>query len=166
MHTEGELWRIERGGAVVRVRDSRGLQLLAKLVGRPGEELHVLALASDDAASAPESSAGEMIDERARKAYRQRLAALEEDLTDAERAADRGRAARLLREKEALVAELARATGLGGRGRPAGSQTERARVNVQRRLKDAISRIAEADAGLGRFFEGAVSTGTFCCFRP
>jgi hypothetical protein len=39
-------------------------------------------------------------------------------------------------------------------------------VNVQRRVKDAIARIAELDAELGRFFDTTVSTGTFCCFRP
>jgi hypothetical protein len=37
---------------------------------------------------------------------------------------------------------------------------------VQRRVKDAVARIAELDAGLGGFLERAVSTGTFCRFRP
>jgi hypothetical protein len=38
-------------------------------------------------------------------------------------------------------------------------------VNVQRRLKDAVSKIAEADAALGRRFAAAVRTGTYCSFR-
>jgi hypothetical protein len=77
-----------------------------------------------------------------------------------------GRVAKLRREKEALVKELTRAIGIGGRARQARSATERARVNVQRRLKDAIAKIAEADGELGRFFERSVRTGTYCCFRP
>jgi len=37
---------------------------------------------------------------------------------------------------------------------------------VQRRLKEAIGRIAELDPALGRYLEQAVRTGTYCCFRP
>ena len=142
------------------------MQLLARLVERPDEEIHVLALASgDETTSVPESSAGEVLDERARQGVPQRLADLEEALSEAESRANAPRAAKLQREKEAILAELARAVGLGGRARQAGSATERARVNVQRRVKDAIARIAEADEDLGRFFERTVRTGTFCCFR-
>ena len=142
------------------------MQLLARLVERPDEEIHVLALASgDETASVPESSAGEVLDERARKAYRQRLADLEEPLGGRSPRERRPRAAKLQREREAILAELAVAVGLGGRSRRPGSATERARVNVQRRIKDAIARIAEVDEDLGRFFEGTVRTGTFCCFR-
>ncbi len=106
-----------------------------------------------------------MLDERARKAYRQRLADLEAAIGEAEVRANAVRAAKLQREREAILAELAVAVGLGGRSRRSGSATERARVNVQRRIKDAIARIAEVDEDLGRFFEGTVRTGTFCCFR-
>jgi hypothetical protein len=166
MTVEGDTWKIERGSAIARVRDSRGMRLLARLVDRPGEEIHVLGLASDDATSAEESTAGEMLDDRARKAYRNRLAELDDDLAEAERHGDARRAAKLEKEKEALHGELARAVGLGGRTRHAASSTERARVNIQRRVKDAIGRIGQADESLGRFLEGAVSTGTFCCFRP
>jgi hypothetical protein len=164
---EGDVWRVRRGKTLVRVKHSRGVELLARLVERPGEEVHVLALGSDEpAANIVESDAGEMLDEQARKAYRQRIVDLDEDIADAERRADAGRLEKLRRERAALDAELKRAVGLGGRVRRDASATERARVNVQRRVKDAIARIAEADVELGRFFERAVSTGTFCCFRP
>jgi hypothetical protein len=56
--------------------------------------------------------------------------------------------------------------GLGGRSRAAASATERARVNAQRRLKDAIARISDVDAALGARVGAAVHTGTYCCFRP
>jgi hypothetical protein len=161
---EGEVWRVERGATAVRVRDSRGVQLLARLVERRGEEIHVLALASDEGASAPDSDSGELLDEAARKAYRARLAVLDDELAAAERAGAASRAGKLEREREALVGELARAAGLGGRTRRAGSATERARINVQRRLKDAVARITEADAELGAFVERSLRTGTFCCF--
>ena len=166
LERNGAGWSVGRGTALMTVKDSRGMQLLARLFERPDEEIHVLALASgDETTSVPESSAGEVIDDRARRAYRQRLAELEDALSEAEGQANAGRAAKLQREKEAILAELARAVGLGGRARRAGSTTERARVNVQRRVKDAIARIAEVDEELGRFFERTVNTGTFCCFR-
>jgi hypothetical protein len=167
LRREGDIWQVRGGSTIVRVKHSRGMGFLARLVERPGEEVHVLALGSDEpAASVAESDAGEVIDERARRAYRQRVADLDEDLAEAERNADGGRLAKLRREREALGEELRRAVGLGGRVRRDGSATERARVNVQRRMRDAIARIAECDEDLGRFFEHAVSTGTFCCFRP
>jgi hypothetical protein len=166
----GEVWTVERGGSRARVKDGRGVRLLAKLVERPGEEIHVLALAADEGGGLVETNAGEMIDARARDAYRARLAAIDEETASLGASlGDRGdaaRVARLARERSAIVAELSRATGLGGRTRHAASATERARVNVQRRVKDAIARIAEVDAALGRFFEQSISTGTFCCFRP
>ena len=166
MARDGEGWRIEHAGSVARVKDSRGMRLLARLVERPGEEIHVLVLASDDTTSLPESNAGDVLDERARKAYRQRIADLEEDIAEAHAHADTGRLAKLERERDALRAEIGRATARGGKARQAASATERARINVQKRLKDAVARIAEADEGLGRFFERTVCTGTFCSFRP
>jgi tetratricopeptide (TPR) repeat protein len=163
---EGDLWRVEVGARSVRVRHSRGMELLARLVERPGEELHVLALASDAGGALVEGEAGELLDAKARREYRTRLDELEAELAEAEEAHDLGRQARLQREREALEGELARAVGLGGRGRPAASATERARVNVQRRLKDAVARVAEADRELGAWLAGALHTGTYCCFRP
>jgi hypothetical protein len=165
MTRRGDVWSIERGAAPARVKDSRGMRMLARLVDQPGQELHVLALASDDATSTSESNAGEVIDERARKVYRARLLALDAELEQAEAAADAARSARLERERSALAAELARAVGLGGRARLSGSSTERARVNVQKRIKEAIARVHDVDAALGQFLEAHVSTGTFCCFR-
>ena len=162
----GEVWTIAHGDRVARVKDSRGLQMLARLAERPGEDVHVLALAGEGGASLVESHAGELLDERARRAYRARIAEIDAALEDGDGPTGAARTEALERERDALAAELARATGLGGRARLAGSATERARVNIQRRLKDAIARIAEVEPELGRFLEQAVRTGTYCCFRP
>jgi tetratricopeptide (TPR) repeat protein len=163
---EGDLWRVEAGRHSVRVRHSRGMELLARLVERPGEEVHVLALASDAGGALVEGDAGDLLDAQARREYGARLTELEAELAEAEEAHDLGRQARLQREREALEGELSRAVGLGGRARPAASATERARVNVQRRLKDAVARVSEANGELGGRLAGAVHTGTYCCFRP
>jgi hypothetical protein len=142
------------------------MELLARLVERPGEELHVLALASDAGATLVEGDAGDVLDAQARREYQVRLAELDGELADAERDHDLGRKTRLGRERDALETELSRAVGLGGRSRAAASATERARVNAQRRLKDAIARISDVDVALGARLGAAVHTGTYCCFRP
>src|SRR5262249_55092918 len=41
---EGDHWTIEFAGRAVRVRDSKGMRLLAQLLRRPGGELHAAAL--------------------------------------------------------------------------------------------------------------------------
>ena len=71
----------------------------------------MLALASDEGTAAPDSSAGEALDASARKAYRRRLAELDEQLIAAEDAGHAAAATRLEREKSALARELARASG-------------------------------------------------------
>jgi hypothetical protein len=126
----------------------------------------VLALASDDGAALAESSAGAALDATALLRYRARLAELDEELAIAERTDDDARAARIEAERDAITAELRRAVGLGGRLRKVGSTTERARVNVTRRLRDAIARVSEAQPELGRYLTDAIRTGTYCSFRP
>ncbi len=55
---------------------------------------------------------------------------------------------------------------LVGLDRQLDSSAERARINVQRRLKDAIASIGECDAELGRYLTATVKTGTYCCYSP
>jgi hypothetical protein len=167
MTREGDVWLVEHASRSARVKTSRGLQLLARLVERPGEDIHVLALASDDPATSLQDTRVTGLDApdaRALRDYKQRLSDLSSELSEAEQAGDLGRSERLRNERELLATELSRAIGLGGAARPGGSPAERARVNVQRRLKDAIGRVSECDAELGRYLEKAVVTGTYCRF--
>jgi hypothetical protein len=175
LRREGEYWTVEWGSApAVRLRDSRGLQILATLVANPGREIHAIDLANpsttgDSVAGGvgiDTGDAGELLDDEARAAYRERIDELRETIAEAESFGDAGRRERAQAELEALTAELARAVGLGGRARRAGSAAERARVAVQRRLKDALERIAEAAPDLGDHLARTVYTGAFCSYRP
>ena len=76
-------------------------------------------------------------------------------------AADRAR-----EEREALVAQLSAAYGLGGRPRRAGDPAERARSTVTWRIRDAIGRIEREHEELGRHLRAAVRTGTYCRYAP
>jgi non-specific serine/threonine protein kinase len=110
--------------------------------------------------------AGELLDGEAARSYRARLEALRDALEHAESLGDGARAARVRDEMDAIASELGRATGLGGRARRADSAVDRARTAVQRRIKDAVDRIAEQDAALGAWLRRAVRTGNSCSFHP
>jgi len=164
---EGEYWTVASGGVTARVRDSRGMQMLHELIQQPGRELHALALMGPGGeAGDGGGDAGEVIDEEAIAEYRERLAELDAELAEAEGWADTGRATRARAEREAIAQELARGVGLGGRVRRTGSAAERARVNVQRRIRGAIKKIGETLPDLAAYLDRAVRTGTFCSYEP
>jgi tetratricopeptide (TPR) repeat protein len=180
---EGEYWSITYGGAVSRFREAKGFRYLGHLLANPGKDFHVFDLASAvegspvtsvpaDTADASMTAvsdlgdAGEVLDDKAKAAYRARLTELSEDLEEAERWADPERASRIREEIDALTDQLAAAVGLGGRDRKAASHAERERLRVTKSIRSAVRRIAESDAGLGRHLESAVRTGYFCSYSP
>ena len=162
---EGETWNVTFGEFQARLKDSRGMGYLARLVSEPEREIHVLDLAGASE-GADLGDAGEALDPEARAAYKSRLVELDEEVREAQGWNDAARMSRARAEIEFLLAELSRAEGLGGRPRRVGSAVERARVAVTRRIRDAISRIGEQSSDLGRHLEAAVRTGTQCVYRP
>jgi len=100
------------------------------------------------------------------RAYRERIEKLREVLEDAEERGDAGRAERARSEMEAIAGEISKATTKGGRARRGESAVDRARSAVQRRIKDALDRIAEQDEVLGEKIRRAVTTGNHCSYRP
>ncbi len=150
------------------LRDLTGLGQLALLVADPGREWHVLDLVGASAGStAPSASdGGVIIDDRARRAYQDRMAELRVELDEAEHQADLERATPLRLEVDAIESELLRAFGLGGRSRRMGDASERARINVRRSLGRAIDAIDQVDPGLGDHLRHRVVTGRFCSYRP
>jgi tetratricopeptide (TPR) repeat protein len=165
MIERGASWLVTIDGRGFLVPNLKGMSLLARLTASPHVEIHSLELVSG---GEPEDTgdAGEMLDDKARTSYRKRLAALADELEDAQSRGDVEGAERRRDEHEALLKELSRAVGLGGRVRRAGAATERARVAAHRRIREAIKKIGEADAELGAHLDGAVRTGTFCVYRP
>ena len=87
------------------------------------------------AAEADHTAGGEAIDRTAMEAYRRRITDLQDDIDEAEANNDPGRAERAHTELDALVAELSRSVGLGGRARraptpPSGPARRSARGSV------------------------------------
>jgi hypothetical protein len=173
---EGEYWAFHYGGQVARLRDSKGLRYLARLLHAPGQELHALDLVAEGGSRGPGAGepglgggagdAGAVLDARAKAAYKARLDELREELEEATAHHDLGRAARAREEMDFLVAELSAAVGLGGRDRRAASDAERARQSVTRAVKGAIERLAEAHPSLGEHLRSTVRTGIYSAYVP
>jgi tetratricopeptide (TPR) repeat protein len=160
---EGDVWRVEHGERAFRLKDSRGLCMLARLIAEPGREHHVLTLGREGDPG-DLGDAGDVLDSEAIRQYRERLEALRDRESDAVEQGDLARADAARREIDAIARELAGGVGLGGRRRKANAAAERARTNVQRRIKDAIRRIEAEDPELGRYLGWTVKTGSFCVF--
>lgn len=174
---DGDGWELRWQDHSVRVRDSKGLHDLAWLLAHPGTETPALDLltATDPAGAGrsvrldgagPEGDLGEVLDPQARKAYRRRLATLEDDITEATATGDLVRRERSEDERDRLVQELTAAYGLGGRPRRAGDPAERARTTVTSRLRYTIDRVAAVHPALGRHLANSVRTGRYCSYTP
>ena len=171
-------------GSVVRLRDAKGLRYLARLLARPGREFHAVDLAAAEVQAAPAAplgsrasggepelavrpdlgDAGALLD-AAKAAYRTRLAELRTELEEAEGFHDPERATKARHELDFLVAELARAVGLGGRDRRAAAHAERARLNVtepSRRPSPTWPATTPRWGGIWR----TIRTGRYCAYRP
>jgi len=163
LRRDGQDWLLGMGGRSARLRHSKGLAQLAVLLANPGREVSAVELAGGlSTPAAPDP----VLDEPARRAYRQRLAELEAALEGAAARGDATAAGGLEAERAALVAELKRATGLAGRRRGFSDEAERARVNVTRTIRQALDRILAADPEAGRHLLASVHTGIRCVYRP
>ena len=166
---DGTLWTLGYAGRTVRMRDAKGLRDLAALLATPGRPVpaaELVAAAAGEAAVPADLRLGadEVLDDRARHELRARLLDLEEEIEEADRWHDQERAARATAERDALVAELAAAAGLGGRARRLGDQSERTRRTVTARIRDVIGRVERLHPALGAHLRASVTTGTFCSY--
>jgi hypothetical protein len=162
----GGLWLVGKAGAAVPLRALRGFGYLRELLRRPGQPVAALDLAGAGTGVVVQAGLGDLLDQRALKEYRQRLRDLEQELSEAEEWSDIGRLDTVRTERDALLDELARATGLGGRARTTGSSQERARVAVQKAISAATDRIATVDESLARHLRTGIHTGLNCSYEP
>jgi tetratricopeptide (TPR) repeat protein len=160
---DGWQWVLTSPLGEARLRDSNGLGQLARLLATPGVEVSAIELAGG-ANSPVARDLGPGLDARAKRAYRQRLLDLQAEVDDAEAAHDAVRGERAHVEMDALLRELKRTVGLGGRDRPTGSGAERARVNVARSLRRAIAAVADQAPLLGEHLQQSVRTGGYCVY--
>jgi hypothetical protein len=170
---QGRTWRVDWGHRGVVVEHSVGMLHLAVLLANPGREIRAVDLARGPAelggAGAGELTGGSaqpVLDRVARQEYSRRLETLRAEIDDLDSAGDRTGAARAREERDWLIAELAAATGIGGRPRHFPDSEEKARIAVGKAIRRALRRIADADALIGAHLQASVSTGIRCSYRP
>jgi hypothetical protein len=180
----GDFWIICYQGEFALVKATRGLDYLAYLLRRPGQEVHVselrgtaihvttLALRGNSRAVGPDAVAAKLrcalpiLDSQAKAEYKRRIDELRKEAEEAERFHDSYRASKSRSEINAIAERLAAAVGLGGRDRVASSDAERARSAVTRRIKEAINRIAKVLPLLGSHLAARIKTGYWCSYNP
>ena len=162
----GGLWVVGPDGATATLPGLRGFGYLRELVRRPGQQIAALDLVGAGTGVVVESGLGELVDRQALAAYRRRLRELDADLAEAEDWSDVGRSATIRAERDALLEEVARATGLQGHPRTTGSSGERARVAVQKAISTALSRVESIDPSLAGHLRTTVHTGLMCAYEP
>jgi tetratricopeptide (TPR) repeat protein len=167
LRPEDGTWHIQYDGADVHLPDLKGLWHLRELLARPHQPVAALSLIG---ASSHEPFAtadtGPLLDREALRQYRRRLAELDGEVDAAALRGDRKRQSERTAEREALIAELKRATGLGGRPRRSGSPAEKARVNVTRTIRHAIGELATRAPDLAAHLDESIVTGVACCYEP
>jgi predicted ATPase len=167
LRPEGGVWYVEFNGKSAHVPDLKGLWHLRELVSRPREPVPALSLiAAPSEDPLPVGDAGPALDREALRQYRKRLAELDAELVEAEARHDVARHAKRNAEREALLGELARATGLGGRPRRTGSPSEKARLNVTRTIRHAITYLSTTVPELAAHLDESLVTGIACCYEP
>lgn len=173
MIREGEYVTITAGDEVLRMRYVKGLEYLAAVLSQPGRELHVLQIATPGAPGKSATGedlqlgaddAGPLLDPAAKAAYRRRINELNEDIEEARSYNDPIRLERAQEELDLITQQLTSAVGLHGRERKTSSNVERARVNLTKRIKATIDKIAADAPELGRHLEAAVRTGTYLSY--
>ncbi len=162
---DGDDWILDAGAEQARLRDVRGLHYLRTLLAAPGREITALDLVAGGAGLVtPEAEP--VLDSTARSAYRSRLADLAQRMDAADRTGDVDLAVNLAAERNALVAELKRATGLGGRTRRHSAEAERARVNATRALRALLARLEPVAPVAAAHLRTSVHTGGHFRYQP
>ena len=137
------------------------MRYLAVMISSPGHEISATNLAGRRAEG---FAAQPLLDERAVAEYRLRIRQLQQQMEEG--AGDTAARDAAEREYDALVDQLMRSRGLGGRGRSFTGSDERARTSVQKAIKRAVARIRDADPVIADVIEHHVVTGYVCCYRP
>jgi hypothetical protein len=165
IHRRGRHWTLTVGDRSAVVADRLGVRYLAQLLTNPRLAIPALQLAGaapELAAHAPQP----VLDERARAAYRRRVAELTEAIADADAAGEALSAKRLQAELDALLDELRRVTGKRRRSRDFVDPAERARTAVRKAIKRAIDEIAATEPAISALLRETVTTGATCSYTP
>ena len=166
---QGKTWLAVYDGVPKSIGDSVGMTYICRLLQSGGQDIHAATLRG--AGTGKDNpivlgSAGEVIDDRARREYRERITEIDEDLAEAESNHDLARKDRLNEEREALIKEITRSTGLHGENREASSDRKRARQSVSAAIHRALKAIKKEHEPLWQHLTNSLKIGEFLSYQP
>lgn len=163
---KGQSWELTFEGRTVFVRESKGVLYLAELLRSPGREVFVAELfgAARGVAHVPVGTAGEIIDNKARRDYRQRAEDLKFQLAEAEKNNDSGRCESIRMELEELADQILAGQGLAGRRRRSQDDRDRIRKSVSMAIERAIGTIRKHAPALGEHLDKHIHRGYFLSY--
>jgi len=159
-------WTITWRGEQATIPDVKGMSDIATLIRQQGTDVPALRLASGLSSTAP-GMTDTIIDMQALTAYRGHLLELDADIDQATDDNDRSRVEHLTIEREKILAEVRRSTGLDGRLRTgANDPAERARKAVSARIRDTVKRLETLAPELAAHLDRSIRTGLQCSYDP
>ncbi|UIZ13970.1 ATP-binding protein [Streptomyces sp. R527F] len=166
----GPVWQLRWDGVTVHIPDAKGLRDLHSLLGLPGADVPAVRLLApeggDLAVAAGQFGGDPVLDEEAKRRYKEHLDRLDAEIDRAAARDDTQQVEKYGGERQALLDELRTAAGLGGRTRRLGDQTERARKTVTARIRDTLRKLDTLHPALAAHLKASVTTGTTCAYRP
>lgn len=166
---QGKTWLVVYDGTPRSVRHSVGMTYICRLLQSNGQDIHAATLrgvgiGKDNTIVL--GSAGEVIDDQARRQYKERLEEIEEELAEADDNNDLARKEKLIEEREMLNEEIAQSTGLYGKNREASSDRERARQSVSAAIHRALKAVKKEHEPLWQHLDNSLKIGEFLSYQP
>ncbi|MFI6293179.1 ATP-binding protein [Nonomuraea sp. NPDC050790] len=167
---DGDVWTLTFAGRTAHLPDAKGLRDLRTLLGSPGTDISAVELLNPaggaEVVAARRMGGDAVLDDEAKAQYRRRLELLDDEIDRAAVRGDEQRVAALDAERQALLSELRRAAGLGGRSRRLGDEAERARKAVTNRIRNTLRQLDERHPELAAHLRATISTGATCRYQP
>ena len=155
-------------GRRVILKGDLGVRYLAYLIARKHKPVPAAELKAVGASGPlpPPARGAEMIDARGFEAARADYEYWTQDLAEAQKNYDTGRAIKAQEQIAFLDGQMHAAMGLGQRRRQLGGKGESIRVAVTRAIERVVGRLATPHAELARHFEVSVRTGEDVSYSP
>ena len=167
----GEMWRLNYRGEEVCFphRSKSGFLYIRELVRNQGKYLFavdVAAVMEDGKWRRSMSSGDAVVDQEARLAYRARYSDLTDELEEAMRNNDEGRAISAQNDMDQLEAQLRESCRLGGRDRRMGDEVEKTARRVSMAVRRAIKQVEGCSRPLANHLRNSLDLGRVMIYRP
>ncbi len=159
---EDELWQISFDGKTIRMAEAKGLYDIQRMLREPDKQFHCTDLNNHEGNQQPVL----VFDEKAKRAYKNKILELQGEIQSAEYNNDFGRASILQKEYDDILHHLTVSLGLNGRTRKANDPIDKTRSAVTWRIRNVIRKMETLHPVLGKHLAASIRTGIFCSYTP